>query len=253
MAAGSDIRCRTGAGRRLEQGIGMVESAKGNVLVVEDDAQLRDHILVPGLKAFGFNAVGVGTAAELYRSIVVERYRLLVLDIALPNEDGFKIVSQLRALSDIGIVVLSALDSTAHRVRGLIEGADVYLSKPVDVEVLAASLHSLSRRVGNAASYELAATGWHLESGGWRLVAPNGVIIALSMPERLLLNRLAASTPEPTPRAELIDELATIIPGFDPARLEMLIHRLRQKVTKKSGETLPLLAVRGVGYTLALN
>ncbi|WP_333680648.1 response regulator, partial [Dyella sp.] len=117
----------------------MVEGTKGNVLIVEDDAQLRNDVLVPGLKAFGFNAVGVGTAAELYRSIAVERYRLLVLDMALPNEDGFKIVSQLRALSDIGIVVLSALDSTAHRVRGLIEGADVYLTKPVDVEVLAAS------------------------------------------------------------------------------------------------------------------
>lgn len=239
--------------RRLEQGIGMVESVKGNVLVVEDDARLREDILVPGLKAFGFNAVGVGSAAELYRSIVVERYRLLVLDIALPDEDGFKIVSQLRALSDIGIVVLSGLDSTAHRVRGLTEGADVYLTKPIDVEVLAASLHSLSRRVSNSASYELASTGWHLEGGGWRLVAPNGVIVALSMPERLLLNRLASSSPEPTTRAALIEEIAMIIPGFDPSRLEMLIHRLRQKVTRKAGEELPLIAVRGVGYTLALH
>lgn len=231
----------------------MVEGVKGNVLVVEEDARLRDDVLVPGLKAFGFNAVGVGSAAELYRSIVVERFRLIVLDIALPDEDGFKIVGQLRALSDIGIVVLSSLDSTEHRVRGLIEGADVYLTKPVEVEVLAASLHSLSRRVSNAASYELSATGWHLEAGGWRLVSPGGVIIALSMPERMLLNRLAASTPEPTPRSILIEELAAVMPGFDPARLEMLIHRLRQKVTKKTGETLPLMSVRGVGYTLALD
>jgi two-component system response regulator PhoP len=231
----------------------MAESVKGNVLVVEDDVQLRNGVLIPGLKAFGFNATGVGSAAELYRAIVVERFRLIVLDIALPDEDGFKIVAQLRALSDIGIVVLSDLDSTAHRVRGLTEGADVYLTKPVDVEVLAASLHSLSRRVANAASYELAYTGWHLEAGGWRLVTPGGVIIALSMPERLLLNRLAASTPEPTPRTVLIDEMAEVVPGFDPARLEMLIHRLRQKVTKKSGEILPLISVRGVGYTLALD
>ncbi|GLQ89874.1 response regulator transcription factor [Dyella flagellata] len=231
----------------------MVESMKGNVLVVDDDVRLRDEVLVPGLKAFGFNAMGVGSAAELYRSIVIERYRLLVLDIALPNEDGFKIISQLRALSDIGIVVLSGLDSTAHRVRGLIEGADVYLTKPVNVEVLAASLHSLSRRVGNAASYELASTDWRLEAGGWRLVAPNGAIIPLSMPERLLLNRLAASSPEPTPRAALIDEIAAAIPGFDPGRLEMLIHRLRLKVAKKAGEELPLMSVRRVGYTLTLN
>lgn len=231
----------------------MVESAKGNVLVLEDDAQLRNDILVPGLKAFGFNAVGVGSAAELYRSIVVERFRLIVLDVALPGEDGFKIVGQLRALSDIGIVVLSGLDSTAHRVRGLTEGADVYLSKPVDVEVLAASLHSLSRRVGNAATYEPAASGWRLGAGGWRLVAPNGATVSLSLAERMLLNRLTAGAPEPIARTALVEELSTVIPGFDPARLEMLIHRLRQKVAKKAGEPLPLIAVRGVGYTLALH
>lgn len=231
----------------------MNESVKGSVLVVDDDEQLRNDILVPGLKAFGFNAVGIGTAAELYRSIVVERYRLLVMDIALPGEDGFKIVSQLRALSDIGIVVLSQFDSTVHRVRSLIEGADVYLAKPVDVEVLAASLHSLSRRVINAASYEPAVAGWRLEASGWRLIAPTGAIIALSMPERLLLNRLAAASPEPAARAVLIDEIAAVIPGFDPARLEMLIHRLRQKVTKRAAAELPLVAVRGVGYSLTLH
>ena len=84
-------------------------------------------------------------------------------------------------------------------------------------------------------------------------MAPNGVIVALSLPERMLLNRLAASAPEPTARGVLIDEIASVIPGFDPARLEMLIHRLRQKVTKKAREELPLIAVRGVGYTLALD
>ncbi|RDS79488.1 DNA-binding response regulator [Dyella monticola] len=231
----------------------MVEGVKGNVLIVEDDAQLRDEVLVPGLKACGFNAWGVGSATELYRSIVVERFRLVVLDITLPDEDGFELVGHLRALSDIGIVVLSEIDSTAHRVRGLIEGADVYLTKPVDVDVLAASLHSLSRRVGNAAAMELASTGWRLEASGWRLVAPGGVAIALSLPERLLLNRLTASMPEPTTRSVLLEELSTVVPGFDPARLEMLIHRLRQKVARKAKATLPLIAVRGVGYTLALD
>lgn len=231
----------------------MAESGKGNVLIVEDDAQLRDEILVPGLKTFGFNAEGVGNAGEFYRLFAVKRFRLVVLDIALPDEDGFKIIGHLRAQSDIGITVLSSLNSTADRVRGLIEGADVYLVKPVDIEVLAASLHSLSRRVGTATSVKLASTGWRLEAGGWQLLAPGGAVIPLSRTERLLMNRLAASAPEPTSRAALIDEIAAVVPGFDPARLEMLIHRLRNKVTRKAGRELPLIAVRGVGYTLTLN
>lgn len=239
--------------QRLEQGKGMVKVGRGKILVVEDDARLRNEILVPGLKALGFNVVDVDSATELHRLVAVESFRLMILDIALPDEAGFKLIGDLRALSDAGIVVLSELDSTAHRVRGLIEGADVYLTKPVDMEVLAASLHSLSRRVAERTAPQRAVSEWRLEAGGWRLLTPGGVVIALSMAERLLLNRLAASMPEPTPRAALIDEIAGVVPGFDPTRLEMLIHRLRNKVVKKAGLNLPLIAVRGVGYTLALH
>lgn len=228
-------------------------NAKGNVLVVEGDAQLRNDILVPALRAFGFNAAGVGTAAELFRSIVMDHFRLVVLDIALPDEDGLEILGKLRALSDIGIVALSSLDSTSQRAQALLEGADACLAKPVDVEMLAASLQTLGRRVCHAPSYELVSSGWHLESGGWRLIAPNGAIIALSLPERVLISRLAASTPEPALRSTLIEEISAFIPGFDTARLEMLVHRLRQKAARKAGEELPLIVVRGVGYTLALN
>ena len=231
----------------------MLASAKGNVLVVEGDAPLRNDILVPGLKAFGFNAVGVGSATELFRSIVMERFRLVVLDIALPDEDGLEVLGKLRMLSDLGIVALSARDTTPDRVQALAEGADACLAKPVDMEILAATLQSLGRRVCHTTSYELVSSGWHLEASGWRLIAPNGSIVALSLPERVLINRLAASTPEPALRSALIEEIAAFIPGFDTARLEMLVHRLRQKAARKAGEELPLIVVRGVGYTLALN
>jgi two-component system response regulator PhoP len=225
------------------------------VLVVEDDAELRDKILVPGLHAFGFDAVGVGSAAELFQSIGGDRFQLIVLDIGLPDEDGFAVASRLHAESNVGIVMLTGLDSTADRVRGLRGGADMFLSKPVDMEVLAASLHSLARRIHGASPVAVPAVaqGWRLEAGGWRLLAPNGVVVALSMPERIIVSRLSESPEQPVARDTLIDELSTHIDDFDPGRLEMLIHRLRRKVATKAGHDLPLTAVRRVGYMLAFD
>jgi DNA-binding response OmpR family regulator len=221
------------------------------VLVVEDDRELREKVLVPGLQAFGFETTGVGTAAELYRAIAGDRFQLIVLDIGLPDDDGFAIIGHLRSVSTVGIVVLTGLYASADRVRGLSQGADVYLTKPVDMEVLAASLHSLIRRIDGSQPSLSAPRGWRLEAGGWRLLTPNGAVVALSAAERLIVNRLAASPEEPVPREVLVDELTVHIDDFDPGRLEMLVHRLRRKVAAKAGHELPLTVVRRVGYMLA--
>ncbi|MFC5741781.1 response regulator transcription factor [Dyella tabacisoli] len=231
----------------------MDDSSKRGVLVVEDDVELRDQVLVPGLMAFGFDVVGVGTAAELYRAIVGNRFQLIVLDVRLPDEDGFTVANHLRRISNLGIVMLTGLDSTADHIRGLKEGADIYLTKPIDVEVLAASLHSLARRIDDARSPASAPQSWRLEGGGWRLLAPNGVLIALSMAERLIVKRLLVSPGEPVARDVLIDELALHVEDFDASRLEMLIHRLRRKISLKAGHELPLTVVRRVGYMLAFD
>jgi two-component system, OmpR family, response regulator PhoP len=224
------------------------------VVVVEDDDELRDRVLVPGLRSFGFDASGVGSAAELYRLVDEDPPPLIVLDVVLPDEDGFKVAQRLRAASAVGIVMLTGLDSNADRIRGLQGGADVFLTKPIDMEVLAASLHSLARRiqgVGGAKSASSAMLEWRLEGGGWRLLAPNGEVVALSMSERLILDRLAASPEQPVAREVLINDLSAHIDDFDPGRLEMLIHRLRRKVVARSGHELPLTAIRRIGYLLA--
>jgi two-component system response regulator PhoP len=233
----------------------MVGNSRRNVLVVEDDPELRDKILIPGLRAFGFDATGVGTAAELYRAMAGGAFQLIVLDVGLPDNQDFTVVSYLRSVSTVGIVVLTGLYANADRIRGLTEGADIYLTKPVDVEVLAASLHSLARRIDGSIQAPAAKQpqGWRLEAGGWRLLAPNGVVVALSSAERLIVNRLVTSPDEPVSRDRLVDELAVHIDDFDPSRMEMLVHRLRRKVATKTGHELPLTVVRRVGYMLALS
>lgn len=231
------------------------------VIVLEDDPQLRERILMPGLADHGFRVAGTGTAAELYRTMLTQHFDMAVLDIGVPDEDGLTVARHLRSLSGMGIVMLSASHARTDRIRAMTDGADMFLSKPIDIEVLAASLYSLMRRVrcsmvspdmpAPMASARVATRGWRLETDGWCLLSPRGAVIALSVPERCVMQRLVAMQGVPVSRSALIAALSQDVYEFDPHRLEMLIHRLRRKASEQAGETLPLLTARGSGYVFS--
>lgn len=234
----------------------VVDSHVQSVVVLEDDAELRDHILVPGLIAFGFNAIGVESAMALYRLLSIEPHSVFVVDAGLPDADGFQVVEHLRKRENATIVMLTGRRSSADHVRGLENGADMYLTKPVSIDVLATALQTLVRRTNersHAAQEATLRTGsWELGVGGWSLVSPEGETIALSLAERTLVMKLYQSREHPVQREELIVELSGVIEDFDPNRLEMLIHRLRKKVVERLGAELPLYTIRRAGYFLKL-
>ncbi|MGY0618286.1 response regulator transcription factor [Lysobacter sp. A378] len=223
------------------------------ILVVEDDAELRDEILRPGLHDAGFVTVGVGSAIEAYRSMLSRDYSMYILDVGLPDEDGFTLARNLRTLTNAGIIMLTGrLRSDQDQARGLDLGADAYITKPVDIGVLAATVRSVLRRIAEttAPPTRPAATGWQLDLEGWCVVAPSGRRVPLTQAERMLLHLLFASASEAVTRATITTQLTLDLHDFDPHRLEMLVHRLRRKVISESGEALPLRAVRGIGYVL---
>lgn len=226
------------------------------VLVVQDDQAIRDEVLIPGLENAGFNAVGVGTAVDAYRCMLARNFSLFVLDSGLPDADGLTMAGRLRTATDAGIVVL-----TEHRrrkgeqMRSLNDGADAYLTKPIDVDVLATTLRSLLRRLrplGISRPASKHPSRWQLKAAGWDLISPGGAKVQLTQPERLLIGTLAASCGKTVARDALISLLACDAKNFDRHRLEMLVHRLRRKVLSTAGEQLPLKAVRGVGYVLLI-
>ncbi|HJR74417.1 MAG TPA: response regulator transcription factor [Luteimonas sp.] len=226
----------------------MADGAEPCILVVEDDPGMRENILIPGLQDAGFIAVGAGSAAETYRKMLTHDFALFVLDIGLPDEDGLSLAKHLRTLTDAGIVMLTGRGRKADRIRGLEEGADAYVTKPVDIDVLAATLRSLLRRLPKSAKAALRT--WRLDVDNWNLASPAGRQVRLTHPERLVVSLLAQSPGETVAREAIISRLTRDIHGFDPHRLEMLIHRLRRKVLSATNEPLPLNAVRGVGYVL---
>lgn len=225
------------------------------VAVLEDDALLRERILLPRLAEYGFSAIGLGSAADLEMLLARQLPDIVVLDVGLPDADGFSLAQSLRQrYPGMGVVMLTGRQGTADRVRGLVEGADAYLIKPVNVGLLAASLHSLGRRLQSlrpVPDAPQAAGPWRLEAGGWRLQAPCGQGIALTRSERPLMLRLLRDAGEVVRREQLIAELTDNVFEFDTHRLDSLIHRLRRKVSTQCQHALPLNAVHGQGYVFA--
>lgn len=226
-----------------------VVTRAAHVLLVEDDPVLRDRILAPGLASYGFRVTSVGSAAAMHASWVVDSPDIVILDIGLPDGNGFDLAGKLQGTA-VGIVMLTGRTDVADKIRGLTNGADAYFAKPVLLPELAATLHSLLRRLQPAVPVTSAASAeasWRLDAQDWCLLTPEGQSVALNHTERTLLRALLNAAGEPMGRDELIAALGG--DGlFDPHRLEMLVYRLRSKIASATGATLPLRAVRGAGY-----
>jgi DNA-binding response OmpR family regulator len=230
--------------------------APPRVVIVEDDDEFR-ALLVSDLAERGMAVVGVDSAEALYRHLLVDSCDIVVLDVGLPGEDGYSAARHLRQPSSMGILMLTAQDCPRSMARALTAGADMYLVKPIDLDVLAASVSSLQRRLASAVSPAVADTAatqelaaWSLKGGGWNLVSPTGSKVALGEAERAFLRQLFSRRGQPVDRETLIRAITDEPWDFDPHRLEVLIHRLRRRVKAAAGLMLPVRAVRGVGYVL---
>lgn len=217
-----------------------------HVIVVEDDPDLREEIVM-GLQALGFDCLGVGDAPALYRQLVLRRPDIVVLDVGLPGEDGFSVAGHLRLTPGIGVLMLTARGALEDRVRGLDGGADAYLVKPVALEELASNLRSLARRLVSPQIVAESANKWHLEAGGWVLREPNGRTVVLTATERTLVERLLSTPDRVVAREDLMGTLAENRQDYDPHRLDVLLSRLRRKLTDAGLES-PIQVVRGIGY-----
>ncbi|WP_024888724.1 response regulator transcription factor [Luteimonas huabeiensis] len=222
------------------------------VAVVDDDEELREQILLPALRDAGFEVRGLASALELYRVWLGAPFDLVLLDVGLPDDDGVDIARHLRGLSaSLGIVLYTGRGHAVDRLRGLRAGADAYLVKPLDMDELVETVRNVLRRTRvDGAHAARAGSGWALERQGWRLRTPGGAEVTLNQAERQVLGMLAAAARAPVARETLIAGLVGDVDTFDPHRLEMLVYRLRRKCQQASGESLPLRAIRGVGYML---
>lgn len=225
------------------------------VAVVEDEEELQ-ALIVEDLRARGFLAVGMGSAEALYRHMSVRAVDVVVLDVGLPGESGFAAAAHLRQLTSVGIVILTARTGPRAMAKALAEGADLFLTKPLDFDALAAGIVNLHRRLKTTApaltssGAAIAYPAWKLVGGGWSLRSPKGQELPLQEAERTFLHTLFEHAGTTVSREVLIAALTDQPEDFDPHRLEVLLHRLRVRVKTSLNVALPVRAVRGAGYVL---
>lgn len=236
------------------------------IIVVEDEADLRDD-LVEYLDRCGFEVRGASRGAELDRLLDAGPADVIVLDINLPDEDGFSVARRIRAGSPAAIIMLTARSSLIDRVIGLELGADVYLVKPVDFREVEAQIKALMRRMQKGADSPPAAEhappppaapagappadsrkAWLFDDIEWRIQPPTGGAVPLTATEYKFLSLLVTAPGEAVSRQDI--SLALTGRDWDPysRSIDSLVRRLRIKVEERSGCALPVQAVHGVGY-----
>jgi two-component system OmpR family response regulator len=227
------------------------------VLVIEDDDDLRDT-LVRYLGGVGMFARGLATAEEVEAELARHDFDTVVCDVNLPGADGFTVLARLRAVSAMRIVMLTARGMAQDRLRGLGLGADYYLVKPVNLRELEMVLHNLRQRSQESRGARerddpaLGAGGsapWRFQGGSWGLLAPDGQRIQLSGSEARLVRSLVERPGEVVDRTALLAAMGR--PGLEAyeRNLDVTVSRLRRKAEQACGQRLPIVAVRGEGYS----
>ena len=214
------------------------------ILLAEDDPLLGDG-LQSGLRQLGFQVdwVRSGDAAE--RELRAGVHAAAVLDLGLPRRDGLAVLAAARAHGiRLPVLVLTARDAIADRIRGLDAGADDYVLKPVDLRELAARLRALVRRAHGQPREVLQAQDVELDPAA-RTVRQGGRLLQLPAREFDLLHALMLNAGRVLTREQLEQHLYSWGREVDSNAIEVHIHHLRRKL----GSTL-IHTVRGVGYTL---
>ena len=213
------------------------------VIVVEDNLELLD-ILVTGLCHFGHHASGVCNGRDLDTAMAESPADIVVLDLGLPGEDGLAIAKRLRKSSDCGIVMVTARGELDQRVLGRETGADLYFVKPVHIQELNAALINLATRILRKTK-----SGWHFSPLTSMLQTPNGVNIALTAQECILMQKLLEIPGTTVSRGEIFTLLHQPNDIYADKRLEALVSRLRGKVRSvDAGCKLPVHARHNLGY-----
>lgn len=225
---------------------------KTRVILVEDDRDLRES-LVEYLNLAGHRAEGVGSGLEFYNNLALHTYEIAVVDLGLPDQDGFVLIEYARKNSEMGLIILTARDGVENRVSGYDAGADIYLVKPVDGRELAAAITSLAgrRRESSVAQESAPAAGWQLDLGAWTLTAPTGEITTLTGKEIQFMAQLAECPGQPAPRENLLLCLYASQEEAAGRALESLVRRLRAKIVEATGTASPIKTSHTVGYVFA--
>lgn len=217
-----------------------------SIVVVEDNELLQEELLA-FLERPGWQLRGVDSGEQLDAALNEEPADILILDLNLPEEDGLSIAQRMRAaMPHIGIVMLTARKLSQDKISGYESGADVYLTKPANINELEAVIASLARRVQRPPQIELV-----LDLGHQQLIRSEQQSLSLSMTEIQLLRELALAPQRRMDTDMLLQRINQQSNShLNRENLAVLISRLRSKMTQMLNLSHSIKAIRGFGYQL---
>lgn len=219
------------------------------VLVVDDEENIR-HLLVTALRHAEMEVAEAGTGREALDTAKDFRPDVLLLDVMLPDLDGFEVCRRMRSEgSDAPVIFLTARDATEDKVRGLSLGGDDYVTKPFSLEELLARVRVVLRRagVGDSAPSRLEFSDLEMDEDAHR-VWRAGTPVELSPTEFKLLRYFLLNPDRVLSRAQILDHVWEYDFGGVGNVVETYVSYLRKKLDPL-GEPL-LHTVRGIGYVL---
>jgi two-component system OmpR family response regulator len=230
-----------------------------HVLVVDDDTAVRTMI-VDYLSDFEYRVSSASNGRQMSDVIARDPIDLLLLDLRLAGEDGLQIARELRARSNVPIIILTGLKEEADRVTSLELGADDYITKPFSPRELLARSRALLRRsqsresaseaLSKVRAYRFA--DWELNVRLRRLTSPQGGEVSLSIGEFNLLAAFLASPQRVLSRDALLEQSRLHNADVFDRSIDVQVGRLRKKLDANPGVPRLIRTVRGVGYQFAV-
>ncbi len=218
------------------------------LLLVEDDADMA-AMLAAYLQRNGLHVTCADSRATALAALRGGRVDLILLDVSLGDDDGVQICAEIREAQDVPIIMVSALSADHQRMAGYEVGADDYIAKPFNPDLLLARIRAVLRRANRAPSLShrrrdsvLRFAGWRYDARRDEVTAPGGWQVSLSARETALLRVFLANPLIPLTR----DEIAAALDDDDAAEgraIDVLVGRLRQKTDPALIRT-----ERGLGY-----
>lgn len=230
------------------------------VLVADDDGEHR-LLLSRLLRKAGFRASLAQDGASLMKLFAAHPPDLLLLDLMLPDEDGLVLCRRIRDISDVPIIMLTALGRGPYKVAGLEMGADDYIAKPFDPDELLARIRAVLRRARGRSDRLVDAKtrrgyrfdGWSVDAAKRQLLSPEQVLITLTSGEFDLLMAFVEHPQTILTREHLVElSRGRGSDGFDRS-VDILVSRLRRKIEPNAKEPRMIKTVRSGGYLFAPN
>jgi two-component system, OmpR family, response regulator len=223
---------------------------EARLLVVDDEKTILE-LLAGSLRLAGFEVVTAASGAEALRAAAASRPDLMLLDVMMPDGDGFEVVRRMRSSGpDVPVIFLSARDGVRERVAGLALGGDDYVTKPFSLDEVLERIRAVLRRTGRAvANPRLRVADLELDEDGHE-VRRDGTLISLTPTEFRLLRFLMLNAGRVLGKGQILDHVWGHNPTAEGNVVEPCVSYLRRKVDQ--GEPRLIHTIRGVGYVLRI-